>query len=136
MGLAGLGAGVVGLVGIAVARYGATWLEAFGGLSSQARRTGSMGLAKWLGDVGLGHREILVTIGLATLAAFAWLAGEAWHGRRRLGVSGSVAALGQGWLNPWYASWGVSLSATEEDRVAWVLAVGLTAFLLGDVVPR
>ena len=51
-------------------------------------------------------------------------------------VSGSVAALGQGWLNPWYASWGVSLSATEEDRLAWVLAVGLTAFLLGDVVPR
>jgi len=42
VGLAGLGAGVVGLVGIAVARYGATWLEAFGGLSSQARRTGSM----------------------------------------------------------------------------------------------
>ena len=35
-------------------------------------------------------------------------------------VSGSVAALGQGWLNPWYASWGVSLSATEEDRLAWV----------------
>ena len=136
VGLAGLGAGLVGLVGVAVARYGTTWLEAFGGLSSQARRTGSIGLAKWLGDVGLGHREILVTIGLATLAAFAWLALEAWHGRRRLGVSGSVAALGQGWLNPWYASWGVSLSATEEDRVAWVLAVGLTAFLLGDVVPR
>ena len=56
--------------------------------------------------------------------------------RRRLGVSGSVAALGQGWLNPWYASWGVSLSASEEDRLAWVLAVGLTAFLLVDVVPR
>jgi hypothetical protein len=91
--------GLVGLVGIAVARYGATWLEAFEGLSSQARRTGSIGLAKWLGDVGLGHRAILVTIGVATLAAFAWLAREAWHGRRRLGVSGSVAALGQGWLN-------------------------------------
>ena len=117
-------------------RYGTTWLEAFGGLSSQARRTGSIGLSKWLGDLGLGHREILVTIGLATLAAFAWLAREAWRGRRRLGVSGSVAALGQGWLNPWYASWGVSLSASEEDMLAWVLAVGLTAFLLLDVVPR
>ncbi len=77
-----------------------------------------------------------MTIGLATLAAFAWLALEAWRGRRRLGVSGSVAALGQGWLNPWYASWGVSLSATEEDTLAWVLAVALTAFLLLDVVPR
>ncbi len=43
VGLAGLGAGVVGLVAVAVARYGTTWLEAFGGLSSQARRTGSIG---------------------------------------------------------------------------------------------
>lgn len=136
LGLAGLAAGAVGLVAVATARYGTTWLGAFGGLSSQARRTGSIGLSKWLGDAGLGHRAILVTIGLATLAAFAWLAREAWRGRRRLGVSGSVAALGQGWLNPWYASWGVSLSASEEDRLAWVLAVGLTAFLLLDVVPR
>jgi hypothetical protein len=136
LGLAGLAAGALALVAGATARYGATWLEAFGGLSSQARRTGSIGLSKWLGDVGLGHREVLVTIGLATLAAFAWLAREAWRGRPRLGVSGSVAALGQGWLNPWYASWGVSLSAGEEDGLAWALALGLTAFLLLDVVPR
>jgi len=136
LGLAGLAAGGVALVVGATARYGTTWLEAFGGLSSQARRTGSIGLSKWLGDVGLGHREILAVIGLATLAAFGWLALEAWRGRRRLGVSGSVAALGQGWLNPWYATWGVSLSASEEDTLAWVLAVALTAFLLLDVVPR
>ena len=84
----------------------------------------------------LRFRTILVTIGVATLCAFAWLAVAAWRGRCRLGVAGSVTALGQGWLNPWYAGWGVSLSATEEDRLAWVLAVGLTAFLLLDVVPR
>jgi hypothetical protein len=136
LGLAGLVAGTVALVAVATARYGTTWLEAFGGLSSQARRTGSIGLSSWLGDLGLGHRATLGAIGLATLAAFAWLALEAWRGRRRLGVSGSVAALGQGWLNPWYASWGVSLSATEEDRLAWALAVALTGFLLLDVVPR
>jgi len=136
LGLGGLAAGAVALVVTATARYGTTWLDAFGGLSSQARRTGSIGLSKWLGDAGLGHRAILATIGLATLTVFAWLALEAWRGRRRLGVSGSAAALGQGWLNPWYASWGVSLSASEEDRLAWVLAVGLTAFLLVDVVPR
>lgn len=136
LGLWGLAAGIAGVVSVATARYGTTWLEAFAGLSSQARRTGSIGLSKWLADAGLGHRAILVAIGLASLAAFAWLAREAWHGRRRLGVSGSVAALGQGWLNPWYASWGVSLSAGDEDRLAWVLAVGLTAFLLLDVVPR
>ena len=136
LGVIGLAAGVVGLVLVATARYGTTWIDAFGGLSGQARRTGSIGLSKWLGDLGLGHRAVLVTIGIATVAAFAWLTVEAWRGRRRLGVSGSVAALGQGWLNPWYASWGISLSASEEDRLAWVLAVGLTSFLLLDVVPR
>jgi len=136
LGLAGLAAATVVLIAAATFRYGATWLEAFGGLSSQARRTGSIGLSKWLGDLGLGHRPTLTIIALATLVAYAWLVREAWRGRRRLGVSGSVTALGQGWLNPWYASWGVSLSAPEEDRLAWALGVGLTAFLLLDVVPR
>jgi hypothetical protein len=136
LGLAGLGIGLVTLIAVSLARYGTTWFEAFGGLSSQARRTGSLGLARWLGDLGLGHRAILMILGLATLATFAWLGHEAWRGRRRLGISGSAAAIGQGWLNPWYASWGVSLSASEEDRLAWLLAVGLTAFLLLDVIPR
>jgi hypothetical protein len=136
LGVAGLIGGGVALVAGATARYGTTWLDAFGGLSDQARRTGSIGLSNWLGDAGLGHRATLGAIGLATLAAFSWLVLEGWHGRRRLGVSGSVAALGQGWLNPWYASWGVSLSASEEDRLAWVLAVVLTAFLLLDAAPR
>jgi hypothetical protein len=136
LGIAGLAGGALALAAVATARYGTTWLDALGGLSSQARRTGSIGLSNWLGDAGLGHRATLATIGIATLAAFTWLALEAWRGRRRLGVSGSVTALGQGWLNPWYAGWGVSLSATEEDRLAWALAVGLTAFLLLDVVPR
>ncbi len=136
LGLAGLAAGAFGLVAVATARYGTTWLEAFNGLSSQARRTGSIGLASWLGDLGLGHRAILVTIGITTLAAFTWLALQAWRGRPRLGLAGSVAAIGQGWLNPWYASWGVSLSAAEDDGLAWVVAVGLTGFLLLDAVPR
>ena len=136
LGLPGLAAGAFALVAVATLRYGSTWLEAFQGLSSQARRTGSIGLSSWLGDLGLGHRPTLAAIGLATLAAFAWLAREAWRRRARLGVTGSVAALGQGWLNPWYASWGVSLSAGEDDRLAWALAVGLTGFLLLDAVPH
>jgi hypothetical protein len=136
LGLAGLAAGTVALVAAATLRYGTTWLTALGGLSHQARRTGSLGLSDWLGEIGLGHRATLGVIGLATLVAFAWLARAAWRSQARLGVTGSVAALGQGWLNPWYASWGVSLSASEEDRLAWALAVGLSGFLLLDVVPH
>jgi hypothetical protein len=136
LGWAGLAAGAGLVVTFATLRYGAAWLGAVQGLSHQARRTGSIGLSSWLGDLGLGHRAILGVIGLASLAAFVWLALEAWYRRARLGVTGSVTALGQGWLNPWYASWGVSLSASEEDPLAWALAVGLTGFLLLDVVPH
>lgn len=136
LGLAGLGAGALALVVVATARYGVTWLDAFDGLSGQARRTGSIGLSHWLAGLGLGHRPILATIGIVSIAVFAWLAAEAWQGRRRLGVSGSAAALGQGWLNPWYASWGVSLSATDESRLAWALGIALTGFLLLDTFPR
>jgi hypothetical protein len=46
-----------------------------------------------------------------------------------------VLALGQGWLNPWYASWGVALSAPEDDRLAHGLALGLTVFLMLDALP-
>jgi hypothetical protein len=107
-----------------------------GGLSSQACRTGSIGLPRWLRDLGLGHREILVAIGLAALAAFAWLALEAWRGRRRLGVSGSVAALGQGWLNPVVRELG-RLALRERVRHAGPGAGSRpAAFLLRDVVPR
>jgi len=121
---------------VASGRYGTTWLTAFEGLSSQARRTGSIGLSHMLDIVGFGHRTILATMALLTVGAFTWLVVEAWRARARLGIAGSVAAIGQGWLNPWYASWGVSLSAGENDRVAWALAAGLTGFLLLDVVPR
>jgi uncharacterized membrane protein YhaH (DUF805 family) len=136
LGVRGFAAGALAIVLVATLRYGTTWLEAFGGLSSQARRTGSIGLSSWLGDLGLGHRATLATIALGSLVVFAWLALEARRRRARLGVTGSVVALSQGWLNPWYASWGVSLSASEEDRLAWALAVALTGFLLLDVVPR
>jgi hypothetical protein len=136
LGLAGMAGGTVAIALVSTLAYGTAWLGALQGLSGQARRTGSIGLSKWLGDLGLGHRATLATITLALGAVLAALALHAWRRRARLGVAGSALALGQGWLNPWYASWGVSLSASEEDRLAWTLAIGLTAFLLLDVVPR
>jgi hypothetical protein len=135
LGVRGLCAGLAAVALAATVRYGADWLTAFSGLSAQARRTGSIGLSKWLGDLGLGHRPQLVVIALLLAGAFALLALAAWRGRTRLGVAGSALALGQGWLNPWYASWGVALSAPEQDRLAHGLALGLTAFLMLDALP-
>lgn len=133
--IGGLAGGVLAVALGATALYGLHWLHAVTGLSSQARRTGSLGLSGWLGDLGLGHRATLVVIGSATLAAGGWLALQAWRGNPRLGLAGVLAAALQGWLNPWYAVWGVALAAPEEDGTAQILAVGLSALVLRDAIP-
>jgi hypothetical protein len=133
--IAGLTGGIALIAVTATALYGTHWLQALTGLSSQARRTGSLGLSGWLADLGLGHRASLAVIGSATLAAGALLAVQAWRGRLRLGLAGVLAAALQGWLNPWYAVWGVALAAPEEDGTAQVLAVALSALVLRDAIP-
>ncbi len=129
-------ASLAALAVAATAVYGTAWPSAAQRLSEQARRTSSIGLSGWLGDLGLSHRPTVVVIGLLTLAAGAWLAREAWQGRVRLGMAGVLLAAVQGWLNPWYALWGLALAAPEEDRTAQILAVALSAFLLADAIPR
>lgn len=126
---------LLALSAAATVRYGTDWLGAASRLSEQARRTGSIGLSSWLGDLGLAHRPTLVVIALLTLAAAMWLGVQAWRGRLRLGMAGVLLAALQGWLNPWYALWGLALSAPEEDRTAQVLAVALSGFLLLDALP-
>jgi len=120
----------------ATALYGTAWFGAARRLSEQARRTGSLGLSGWLGDLGLSHRPTVVVIGLLTVVAATWLAAQAWRGKVRLGLAGVLLAALQGWLNPWYALWGLALAAPEEDRTAQVLAVALSAFLLTDALPH
>jgi len=129
-------AGSLAVLGfVATALYGTAWLSAAQRLSEQARRTSSIGLSGWLGDLGLSHRPTVVVIGLLTLVAASWLAVQAWRGDLRLGLAGVLLAALQGWLNPWYALWGLALAAPEDDRTAQVLAVALSAFLLRDALP-
>ncbi len=133
--LAWTGASLVGLAGLASLAYGLAWFSAAERLSEQARRTSSIGLSGWLADLGLSHRPTVVVIGLLTIVAAAWLGTQAWRGHVRLGLAGVLLAVLQGWLNPWYALWGLSLSAADEDRTAQGLAVALSGFLLTDALP-
>ncbi len=133
--LGGLAVGAVAVAVVSFVLYGSAWVDAASGLSSQARRTGSLGLSGWLADLGLSHRATLALIGVATLVVAVWLSLQAWHGRVRLGLAGVLLAALQGWLNPWYAVWGVSLAAPEEDTAAHVGAVLLTGLLLRDALP-
>jgi hypothetical protein len=135
LGLLGFAAGGAAVAVVALARYGTDWLTAAGGLSRQARSTGSLGLASALADVGLGHRAILATLGLGFVIAYVFLVRDAWRGRARLGLAAGLFALAQGWFNPWYAIWPVALSASEEDRLGRWLALGLSAYALRDALP-
>ena len=135
LGLAALATSAAVFAALATLLYGLSWTDAAGRLSSQARKTGSLGLAKWLGDVGLAHRPTVLLLGLAQLALYAWLLRSAARGRVRLGIAGTGIAALQGWLNPWYACWGVTLSAAEDDGAAQLLSILLCALVLRDALP-
>jgi len=120
---------------VATAVWAFEWLRAFRGLSSQVRRTGSIGPAAWLDDLGVPYRGIILVLALAGVCAGILLLREARRGRARLALAACVMAFVQPWLNPWYAVWGVSLAAIERDRAARIFAVALTALLLRDALP-
>lgn len=130
---------VVAVVGIALStiEYGLSWLHAVRGLSSQSRRTGSLGAARWLGELGLGHRAVVVVLGLVTLAVLAVLAALAVRRRERhLSLAGTALGWLQGWLNPWYTAWGAALVEFEDaPALAVVLSLLLTAVSLRDALP-
>jgi hypothetical protein len=73
----------------------------------------------------------------AQVAAFALFVHEAWHRRLHLGLAAGVLAMLTARLNPWYAIWGISLAAADDDdRWGRVLAVRMTALLLSDSISR
>jgi hypothetical protein len=135
LGVVGFVAGLAGVAFAATLRYGTDWVSAGGGLSRQARSTGSLGLSDVLRDLGFGHRAILVSLALGFAAVYLALVVQALRGRERLALAAGAFALAQGWLNPWYAVWPIALAAVEEDRLARGVALVLTVYLLRDAVP-
>lgn len=130
---------VVGAAGVALTlvAYGTAWKSAFSGLSEQSRRTGSLGAARWLHELGLQHREVVALLDLLLLALIAALAVLAVRrGSRHLSLAGTGVAALQGWLNPWYAVWGGATLAFEETvGLAVVANVALGAIVLRDALP-
>jgi alpha-1,6-mannosyltransferase len=124
------------LAAVAFWRYGTGWLQVFGpladNLQDQARYSIPQRLAQVTGMPDGAAAGIL--IGLFAIA-YLWLLREAWRGRARLGLTAGLLLLTTSWLVPWYAVWAVPLAAVEEDRAARFLALGLSAYLLRDIVP-
>ena len=112
----------------AFALFGTAWLTA---LLPFAHRHAAYALPSRLGQLGLPGWLALVPL----LLAVPWLVRSARRGRPRLGVA-SILMLGASpWVLPWYAIWVVPLAAVEEDGLAWVLALAVSAYLLPDRIP-
>jgi hypothetical protein len=117
---------VIGVV--ASAFFGTAWLTA---LAPFARRRSHWAFPSRLSELGLPAWLAVAPFALAV----PWLVRNARRGRPRLSIATVLLLLATPWLLPWYAGWVVPLAALEEDRLAWVLAIAFTAYLLPDGVP-
>ena len=98
-------------------------------------RETSYALPSRLEQLGLPHA---VSIGLAVAAAaagLAWIARDAWRGVPRHGRAACLVLATTPYLAVWYLAWAVPLAAVDEDRVARVAALALTAYLLPQTIP-
>jgi alpha-1,6-mannosyltransferase len=129
-------AGAAALIAaVASWRYGTGWLDAFGPVARNLREGARYSIPSRLESLGVPHGAAVgILIGLFGLA-YLWLLREAWRGRARLGLAAGLLLVAAPWLVPWYAVWTVPLAAIEEDRIARLLALALSAYLLRDAVP-
>ena len=69
------------------------------------------------------------------LAGVVWLVGQAVRGHVRIGLAAGLLLATSTWILPWYALWPVGLAAAEDDGLAQLVGVALSAYLMADRVP-
>jgi uncharacterized membrane protein len=112
----------------AFALFGTAWL---GAVLPFAHRHSAYAVPTRLAELGLPPWLALLplVLGLPVLAR------AALRGRPRLARTTLLLLFATPWLLPWYGVWAISLAAVEEDTVACVLALALSAYLLPDRIP-
>jgi len=131
----GLGIASAVVATFASVAYGHHWLTIFSPVANQLRSSSSLGLPYWASRLGFPERYARDALVLGFVVAYAWLAWQAWRGRARLALASCLLLLATSWLQPWYAIWALPLAAIEEDTLARVLAVALSAYFLRDAIP-
>lgn len=125
-----------GIVGLALWRYGWSWLGAFGPLGENVvEERAAYSLPSRAAALGIPEGASVALFAALFGVAYLWLLREAWRGRARLGLAAGLLLAATSFLRPWYAVWAVPLAAVEEDRAARWLALALSAYLLRDAVP-
>lgn len=131
-GFAGATAVVVALAGW---RYGHHWLDAFGPLVRNAGDETRFSFSHRLVQLGVPHGVAialpLVVLGLVAVP----LVRSALRGRARLGFAGLLVVACSPFLAPWYLLWATPLAAADDDGLAIVLSVVLSAYVLRQTIP-
>jgi hypothetical protein len=122
-----IGAAVV-VVAAATAIVGPRWVTA---TVAGAHQSSTIGGVHWLTELGLRHRYAVVVGALTFATVYLALMRSAWRsGRARLSLAATALCLTSSLLRPWYALWPLALAAVEEDELAGLAALALSAYLL------
>jgi hypothetical protein len=135
LGWAGLAAAATAIVALALWRYGAAWIGAFGPLAADEGAGTRFAIPERLAQAGVPRALAVALLATAFAAAYLWLLREAWRGRARLGLAAGLLLVAVPYLTPWYLAWTAPVAAAEDDVPAQWLALALTAYLLPQTVP-
>ena len=134
-GLAGFAAAAAVVVGVATWRYGLDWLRALEPLADNTVRRTSYALPSRLEQLGAPEGASLALALGALAAGLLWLVRDALRGRAHLGRAACLVLATSPYLAVWYLAWAVPLAAPEEDRLARLGVLALTAYLLPQTIP-
>ena len=116
------------IVVAATAVYGPHWVVA---TIAGAHQSSPLGGVHWLTQLGVRHRYAVVTGALAFAVVYLALLRSAWRtGRARLSLAATALCLTSSLLRPWYALWPLALAGIEEDELAALAALALSAYVL------
>jgi Glycosyltransferase family 87 len=135
LGARGIGIALLAVGALATWRYGLDWLRVVGPIADNAVLETSYAVPSRIEELGVPHGAALAAALTAAVAGLAWLARDATRGEPRLGRAACLVLLTTPYLAVWYLAWAVPLSAADEDRVARVAALALTAYLLPQTIP-
>ena len=108
------------------------WWSNFSGLG---RREAGFSIASRIAQLGIGETAATWLLRAVLLAGVVWLVGQAVRGHVRIGLAAGLLLATSTWILPWYALWPVGLAAAEDDGLAQLVGVALSAYLMADRVP-
>jgi len=133
--LAGLVVAGMAVLGVATWRYGLAWARALEPLAENAAQETSYALPARLEQLGLSESAALALALAVLVGGLVWLVREARAARPRLGRAACLVLCTTPYLAVWYLAWAVPLAAADDDDVALVGVLGLSAYLLPQTIP-